>query len=107
MSTEHTTDRPTEHASAEDDLRSAAVRSLRRKRDFLQHLASYVIVNGMLVTAWVVVGLTSHFWFPWPIFPIVGWGVGIAFHAWAVFGPASRPPSDETVEREMRRLGRR
>jgi hypothetical protein len=89
----------------DDELRAAAVRRLHRKRDFLQHLASYVIVNSLFVTIWLVVALTTGAWFPWPIFPIAGWGIGLAFHAWATFGPPSRPFSEGEITREMHRLG--
>jgi hypothetical protein len=40
-------------------------------------LASYVIVNAMLVAIWYLrPGHHQHFW---PIWPIMGWGVGLAF----------------------------
>jgi hypothetical protein len=93
--------------SGDDTLRSAAVQRLHRRRDFFQHLISYVIVNTLLVTVWLVLGLTAGFWFPWPLFPIAGWGIGLAFHAWATFGPPSRPISEDAITREMQRLSRR
>jgi fatty acid desaturase len=110
MTTDQTLTEPalTEPAAASDDaLRAAAVRRLHRKREFVQHLVSYLIVNTLLVTVWLVLGLTVGFWFPWPLFPIAGWGIGLAFHAWATFGPPSRPISDEAIAREMQRLSKR
>jgi uncharacterized membrane protein YccC len=91
----------------DEALRAAAERSLRRKHDFLQHLFSYLVVNGLFVTIWLIVGLTGGSWFPWPLFPMIGWGIGLAFHAWAAFGPPSRPITDEDIDRKMRRLGGR
>ena len=46
------------------------------KRDFLSHLAAYVIVNVFLV---FINLLTSpeNLWFYWVI---LGWGIGLAFH---------------------------
>jgi hypothetical protein len=90
-----------------EDLRATAIRRLHRKREFIEHLASYLIVNGILVAVWLVIGLTADAWFPWPLFPIAGWGIGLAFHAWAAFGPPSRPIDESAVEREMDRLARR
>jgi fatty acid desaturase len=90
----------------DEDLREAAVRRLHRKREFMEHLVSYLIVNTLLVTVWLVLGLTAGFWFPWPVFPIVGWGIGLAFHAWATFGTPSRPISEESISREMERLSK-
>jgi hypothetical protein len=40
--------------------------------------------------------------FFWPIFPLLGWGIGVAFNAWDV----DRPPiSEDRIRREMDRLG--
>jgi len=51
-------------------------------KEFYQHLATYVVINGMLV---VINLLTSpqYFWFVWPL---LGWGIGVALHALSVFG---------------------
>jgi hypothetical protein len=43
-------------------------------------------------------------WFPWPVFLTVGWGIGLALHAWSVFGPAQRPLIEENIQREERLL---
>ena len=83
-------------------LRMEAVRRLKKKRDFKAHLLAYALVNGSVVVIWAVVWLAgSGWWFPWPIFPILGWGIGLVFHAREVYG---RPFSDEAVGREIERL---
>lgn len=48
---------------------------------FRIHLAVYVAVQALLVATWA---LTSN-WdgglpFPWFIFPLLGWGIGLAAH---------------------------
>jgi hypothetical protein len=40
--------------------------------------------------------------FFWPIFPILGWGVGVFFHGWDAY---ARPPTQQRIDDEMRRLG--
>ncbi len=50
-----------------------------RKRGFFSHLIPYVLVNAMLMTASLVDG---EYWFVYPLF---GWGIGIASHAYTVF----------------------
>jgi uncharacterized ion transporter superfamily protein YfcC len=87
-------------ASTETDLRQEAIRSLKRKRDFRSHLIAYVLVNALLVVIWAV---TSGGFF-WPIFPIVGWGIGVAFNAWDAYG--RRPITEEDIRREQERLRR-
>jgi hypothetical protein len=42
--------------------------------------------------------------FFWPIFPIAGWGIGVAANAWDVFG--REPVTEERIQREMSHLRR-
>ena len=86
----------------EQDLRTAAMRSLRQKEEFRRHLLVYVLVNLLLVAIWAAVGFTSNQWFPWPVFPIFGWGIGIVIHAWNLYG--RKPVTEDDVQREMQRL---
>lgn len=53
----------------------------RRKRKLREHTRSYVIVNTFLASLWLVLGLTTGAWFPWFLFPLLGWGMGYTFHA--------------------------
>jgi hypothetical protein len=57
---------------------------LRRKawRGFVAHLIPYVGVNGLLV---ILNLLTTRF--PWAMFPLLGWGIGLLSHLWAVAAP--------------------
>ena len=84
----------------DDELRAAAVRSVKKKQDFRGHLVVYVLVNAMLVGIWAVTGAG----FFWPIFPILGWGIGVAMNAWDVYG--RRPASEEQIQQEIERLRR-
>ena len=81
-------DGSSEH-SAEQELRERATERLKSKREFRTHLVMYVLVNAMLVVIWAV----TDSGFFWPIFPIVGWGIGLALHAWSIFG--SNPMTSE------------
>jgi hypothetical protein len=92
---------------ASPDLRAAAVRRLKAKREFGQHLIAYVTVNAVILALWAIVGAGAGFWFPWFLFPMLGWGIGLVFHAWSTFGPPSRPFSQSAIDREMQRLGPR
>jgi hypothetical protein len=82
------------------DLRERALVRLRKKREFLSHLSLYLIVNAFLVGIWAMTG-AGYFW---PIWFILGWGIGVFFHGWDVY---ARPPSEERIRREMDRLGER
>lgn len=44
------------------------------------HLAAYVAAAVLMIGIWLAVGLTAGAWYPWPIWPILGWGLGLAGH---------------------------
>ena len=86
--------------AAEHELRARAEKRLRDQRDLGAHVLAYVLVNGFLVVIWAS---TSNGFF-WPLFPIAGWGIGLAFHVWDVWSPA---PSERRIQAEMDRLRNR
>jgi len=57
---------------------------LRRRQEFFQHLRAYCIVNGALfLLNLAATGLSPM----WVVFPLIGWGIGLAFHASSAFYP--------------------
>jgi hypothetical protein len=82
----------------EQEIREQAIQRLKKKRDFKTHVLIYVAVNTFLVVIWAV---TSAGFF-WPIFPILGWGIGVLANAWDVYG--RKPISEEEIRREADRL---
>jgi hypothetical protein len=81
---------------ASPDLeRAQALERIKIKRDFGWHLATYLIVNGFLTFIWSLGGGAF-----WPIWIIVPWGIGLAFHAAYTF--LGRPITERDIEREMR-----
>jgi 2TM domain-containing protein len=88
-------------AQSEQGLRDQAVQRLKRKRDFKSHVFIYVAVNALLVVIWAI---TSDGGLFWPIFPILGWGIGVAANAWDVYG--RRPITEDEIRRETDRLRR-
>jgi 2TM domain len=85
-------------AEHEQELREKAIERLKKKRDFQTHILIYIAVNAFLVAIWAVTGAG----FFWPIFPILGWGIGVLANAWDVYG--RRPISEEEIRREADRL---
>lgn len=45
------------------------------------HAGVYAGTSLLLVVVWLLVGRATDFWYPWPIWPIFGWGVGVLGHA--------------------------
>ncbi len=67
----------------------------RHRAEFYSHLTSYCIVNGFLI----FVNMWTSRAYPWAIWPIMGWGIGLAFHFRDTFFV-----SEERLERGARRL---
>ncbi|MEO8475826.1 MAG: 2TM domain-containing protein [Actinomycetota bacterium] len=84
----------------DDELRELALTRLEHAQEFYANLLAYVLVNGTLVVIWWMSGGGSF----WPIFPILGWGIGIAFHAWRTF--RHDEPTETRIRRDMDRLRR-
>ena len=84
------------------DLRQAAIIRLRTKRDLQAHLLAYVLVNLFLNGIWF---LTDAGGFYWPMFPLLGWGIGVAFHIRDVYAPQN--PTEQDIREEMDRIGGR
>jgi hypothetical protein len=62
--------------------KSRKMKILRRKATFHHHLWSYVIV----ICALILINAFTHgpWWFQWPM---IGWGIGLAFHFRAAYFP--------------------
>jgi hypothetical protein len=83
--------------STDAELRQRAVKRLEDRRGLMAHSLAYVSVNMLLVAIWWVTGAG----FFWPVFPIFGWGIGLAFHTWDVLWPAA---GEAQIQAEMERL---
>src|SRR4051812_40415245 len=59
-------------------LDAAPVGSRRRDRGLRAHATSYLMVMALLVTIWLLTTPGGYFW---PIWPMLGWGIGLASHA--------------------------
>ena len=90
-------------ASNDADLRAQAVHRLRLQQAYRFHRSVYLLVIGLLVAIWLAVAIPvgGGAWFPWPVFPLVGWGIGLFFHRRAVYGTGI---TEADIEREMGRL---
>lgn len=89
---------------AGESPREIAERRVKDRMDLWWHLGSYIIVNGFVVIVWAVTGGG----YPWFIWLMLGWGIGIVFHLMHYFmtsyGEARR---HDMVQREMEKLKRK
>ena len=65
---------------------------------FRWHLPIYLIVNGGLVGLWYFIGPS---FFPWPLFPIFFWGLGLISHYLIAY---RRSLGGNWVDRETERI---
>jgi hypothetical protein len=66
---------------SEDDIERIARKRAGAKMGWFIHAAVYVLVNALIFAM-------SHHAFgtrPWSVFPLLGWGLGLAMHGLAVF----------------------
>lgn len=91
---------------SEQDLRKKAEKRVEAVQGFKQNLTAYVAVNILIFIIWLVIALASNgeAWFPWFLFPLVGWGIGVAFHGWSVYGDRYGKDREKQVQKEMERM---
>jgi cytochrome b561 len=84
------------------ELRERAVEQLKKKRAFYGHLLVYTLVNATIVVVWA---MTADGGFFWPVFPMLGWGIGVVMNAWDVWhGDFTEAQVAHEVQRLQRRL---
>jgi len=88
----------TSDLTPDESLRDKAVRRLKKKQDLHAHLLVYAMVNTFIVVIWAVTGGD----FFWPVFPIVGWGIGLVMNVWDVY--RNEEPTEDQIRREIERL---
>ncbi|MEH1123869.1 DUF1707 domain-containing protein [Micromonospora sp. CPCC 206061] len=54
------------------------------------HVASYVAGSLLMIGIWAAVGLGTGAWYFWPVWPIMGWGLGMLGHVIPVRAVLSR-----------------
>jgi hypothetical protein len=78
--------------SVEECLRALAVERLEERAAFKEHLVVYLLVNGMLTAIWFGTSSSGLFW---PLFLMLGWGVGLLCRGLEAY---RRPYTDEQIE---------
>jgi hypothetical protein len=88
-----------------EDLPAASGRGSRatprKQQELSPHLRSFVLVNALLIAVWALTG-AGYFW---PVWPLLGWGIGIASHvSQATLGGRCLPLGPCAVSRAGRRV---
>ena len=80
-----------------DEAWAEAERRVRRKQGFGAHALAYLLANTAMIAGWAAGG--GRFW---PMWPLLGWGSGLAAHGWSVYRRGAVPA--RRIERELARL---
>jgi len=84
---------------SEVQIYQEAKKRVEAKKRLRNHAIVYVVVNSFLALIWWLTGAG----FPWFVFPLGGWGMGLLFHGLRVYvfsGEGDR----EAIEREAEEL---
>jgi len=93
----------------DDDIRRKAIARVQAKKGFFTHLTVYLAVNIFLWVIWLVTtggtawGTGSMRGYMWPLFPTLGWGIGLVIHCVSVFA-FHGGWEDSEVEKEIARM---
>jgi hypothetical protein len=66
---------------AQRDPRRRAARAAAARRGVRIHLAAYLATSFLMIGIWLTVAVTTGAWYLWPVWPILGWGIGVISHA--------------------------
>ena len=77
-----------------------AKKRVEAKIGFFIHLTVYIVVNILLVIINFSTS-TEYLWFKWPL---IGWGIGVLFHALGVFVfSGGSVIKEQMIEKEMKK----
>jgi hypothetical protein len=82
---------------SDEELYRLARRRVMVRRGFFVHLGVYIVVNAFLVLVWY---MTGH-GYPWFLWVLGGWGIGLLLNAVAVFTMGSE---EGAVNKEYEKL---
>ncbi len=86
-----------------------AERRVQAKLGFYSHLTTYVLVNALLIGLYILTGpVSGSYSYPWFVWPMFGWGIGLLFHYAGVFvfsAPQATTYRTQMIETELQRMG--
>ena len=85
---------------SEEDRYNRAKKQVEAKMAFYIHATAFVCVNLLLIII-NLVNFQEGIWFFWPL---LGWGIGLAFHALSVYQrPKTSVFKEKMIHEEMKR----
>jgi hypothetical protein len=77
-------------------------KTAKKRVAFKKQLAVYLIVNASFWLYWIFSENTHNrqSYVPWPVWPMIGWGIGLAFSYYNAYGAGQT----NSVEKEYQKL---
>ena len=73
----------------------------QRRATFKSHFSTYLIFSAFFWVQWALtVGAQYNPELPWPVWPMLGWGIGVLFHYMSAYGSLI----NNSAEREYEKL---
>jgi Domain of unknown function (DUF1707)/2TM domain len=66
---------------ARNDPQRRAAKAAAAQRGVRVHLATYLAASLLMIGIWLAVAITAGAWYFWPVWPILGMGIGVVSHA--------------------------
>jgi len=93
---------------ADDKERDEQLWRIARKRaNFRRSLFVYVVINAFLWAIWwfTTGRFSGHWGYPWPIWVMLGWGIGIAFQYFDAYQGSKQELEQQEYEKLKREKG--
>ena len=89
---------------SEQEIYQEAKKRVEEKKGFFIHFTVYILVNILLVLIWAFPAGGGYPWFLWPL---GGWGIGVIFHFLGVFVFSRKTDWDRSqIEKEVAKIKR-
>ncbi|MBO0881245.1 MAG: DUF1707 domain-containing protein [Mycobacterium sp.] len=64
----------------QNDPRRRVAQVAAARRSVWIHFAAYLAASLLMIGIWLTVAVTAGAWYFWPVWPILGWGIGVVSH---------------------------
>ncbi len=85
---------------SDEELREIAKKRIEARKGFRMHLLVYLLVNAFLI---IIYWINTPGGYPWFVYPLCGWGIGLAAHALETRNILSKKNVDD-IDDEVERL---
>ena len=85
----------------DQEIRAIAKKQLNKQRDFKQYLWIWAGVSLLLTSIWFLVSPEEYFW---PVWAILGMGIGAFFTGIDAYSKGSRAITEAQIDAEVKRL---